>query len=47
MGTIGRFVLAGYLVIVGAAYLIGGTAIPGWFVGVLAIAAAVALLTGK
>ncbi len=47
LGSIGALFLAAYLLIVGIAALIGGTAIPMWFVAILAIAAGVLILVGK
>lgn len=46
-GMIGCILLAAYLIVVGAISLIGTTAIPGWFVGLLAVGAGVLLLVGR
>ncbi len=47
VATIGGLFLAGYLIIAGVALLIGGTQIPHWFVGILALGAGVLILIGK
>ena len=47
IGLIGGLFLAAYLLVVGVALLIGGTAIPAWFIGILAVAAGVLILIGK
>lgn len=39
LGLIGALTLALYLIIVGISALMGGTAIPAWFVGLLAVLA--------
>lgn len=46
VGLIGALCLAAYLLVVGISMLIGTTAIPGWFVGILATAAGVLILVG-
>ncbi len=46
IGVIGALCLAAYLLVVGISMLIGATAIPGWFVGLLATAAGVLILVG-
>lgn len=45
IGMIGALFLAAYLLVVGISMLIG-TAIPGWFVGLLATATGVLILVG-
>ncbi len=47
VASIGGLFLAGYLIFVGASLLFGLTAIPGWFMGLLALAAGVLILVGK
>ena len=47
IGAVGAILLAAYLLVVGASLLIGGTAIPGWFLGILAVGAGVLILVGK
>jgi len=47
LGTIGALFLAAYLLVIGIAALVGGTAIPAWFVAILAIAAGALILVGK
>ncbi len=47
IGTIGGLLLALYLLVVGASLLIGGTAIPGWFVGIIAVCAGVLIIVGR
>lgn len=44
--SIGGLLLAGFLAIYGVSLLIGGTAIPAWFIGLVAVAAAVCILVG-
>lgn len=46
-GTVGIILLAAYLLLVGISLLIGGTAIPGWAVGALAVSAGILILVGK
>lgn len=47
LGSIGGLFLAGYLLITGISLLIGGTAIPSWFIGILAVAAGALIVAGK
>lgn len=47
LGTIGGLFLAAYLIVVGVTMLLGMTAIPPWFVGILAAAAGVLLIVGR
>ena len=47
LGSIGALFLAAYLLLIGIGALVGGTAIPPWFVAILAIAAGVLILVGK
>lgn len=47
LGSVGCLLLAAYLIVIGAVALIGGTAIPAWFIGLLAIGAGVLILVGK
>lgn len=47
IGGIGGLFLAGYLIVVGGSALIGNTAIPPWFTGLLALAAGVLILVGR
>lgn len=47
LGTIGALFLAAYLLVVGVAMLVGGTAIPAWFTAILAVAAGVLILVGR
>lgn len=47
LGTIGCILLAAYLIVIGAVALIGTTAIPAWFVGLLAIGAGILILVGR
>ncbi len=46
-GFFGGILLAAYLLVVGASMLIGGTAIPAWFIGILAVGAGVLILAGR
>lgn len=47
IGIIGALLLAGYLIVIGVAQLVGGTAIPQWFTALLAISAGVLILVGR
>jgi hypothetical protein len=47
LGMIGALFLAAYLLVVGIATIVGGTAIPAWFTAILAIAAGALILIGK
>ena len=47
VGLIGAILLAAYLIVVGIAGLIGGTAVPQWFVAIIALAAGALILVGK
>ncbi len=47
LGSIGALFLAAYLIVIGVAALVSGSAIPGWFVAILALAAGVLILVGK
>lgn len=47
VAVIGALLLATYLIVVGVSMLLGGTAIPNWFLGVLATAAGVLILIGR
>lgn len=47
LGNIGALFLAAYLLVIGIGALVGGTAIPAWFVAILAIAAGVLILVGR
>jgi len=47
LGTIGSLVLAAYLIIVGIMLLIGGTHIPPWFIGFVAVSAGVLIIVGR
>jgi len=47
VGMIGALFLAAYLLVIGIASIVGGTAIPAWFTAILAIAAGVLILVGK
>jgi hypothetical protein len=46
-GTIGGLFLAAYLLVVGIGALVGGSAIPGWFTAILAVAAGVLIVVGR
>jgi hypothetical protein len=47
LGFVGALMLAGYLIIVGITMLFGVTAIPAWFIGLLAVSAGVLILVGR
>jgi len=47
VGTIGGILLAAFLIITGISMLIGGTAIPAWFIGILAVGAGSLILIGR
>ena len=47
LGSIGGMFLAAYLLTIGITALIGATAIPAWFVALLATAAGVMILVGR
>ena len=47
VGSIGGLCLAGYLIIVGITLLVGLTAIPAWFIGLIALSAGVLILIGR
>ena len=47
IGAIGGLFLAGFLIFTGISMLFGLTAIPAWFMGLLALAAGVLILVGK
>jgi hypothetical protein len=47
MGLIGGLFLAAYLIVIGVTMLIGTTAIPAWFIGILAVTAGVLILVGR
>lgn len=47
LGFIGALLLAAYLIILGASMLVGGTAIPAWFIGGLAVSAGVLIIVGR
>lgn len=47
VASIGGLFLAGYLIIAGVALRIGGTQIPPWFIGILAVSAGALVLIGK
>jgi hypothetical protein len=47
IGSIGGLCLAGYLIFVGISMLFGLTAIPAWFIGLVALSAGVLILIGR
>jgi hypothetical protein len=47
MGQIGRFALGGFVALQSVAMILGGTTIPLWAIGVVGIAAAIAIFIGK
>lgn len=47
LGFIGAILLAAYLLVIGISMLIGGTAIPAWFIGILAVSAGALILIGR
>jgi len=47
IGSFGGLFLAGFLIIEGISLIIGGTAIPAWFIGILAVAAGGLIVAGK
>ena len=47
IGAIGALLLAAYLIVVGLAAIIGGTHIPPWATGSVAVAAGVLILVGR
>jgi hypothetical protein len=47
VGIIGALFLAAYLVVVGVSLLVGGTHIPSWFTGILAVSAGVLIIVGR
>lgn len=47
LGFIGTLLLAAYLIVIGLVAILGGTAIPAWAVGCLAVSAGVLILVGR
>lgn len=47
VGTIGGLFLAAFLILTGVGLLMGGLAIPAWFIGILAVAAGVLITIGR
>ena len=47
VGLIGAILLAAYLIVVGISMLIGGTSIPPWFIGILAVGAGALIIVGR
>ncbi len=47
VAMVGGLFLAAYLIVIGVSMLIGNTAIPSWFTGILATAAGVLILVGR